>query len=153
VKPRVTYGLMVGLVGLILNACVSAAVGLCGPLLALLAGGVAGFLAAQGERPNTPTHGARLGAVAGGIAGALTLVGQLLGGMGALVLFQRAGVRLPLGMIPGPSEDVSRQLMYYISGLGLGACFGLAGVVMAALGGAGAGYLGTPTATEAASIE
>jgi hypothetical protein len=145
VKPRVKYGLIVGLVGLILNACVSAAVGLCGPFLALLAGGAAGFLAAQGERPNNPTDGARLGAVAGGIAGALTLVGQLLGGVGMLVLFQRSGLSLPIGTIPDLSADPSRQLMYYTSGLGVGTCLGLTGVVLAALGGAGAGYLGTPT--------
>jgi hypothetical protein len=152
VKPRVKYGLIVGIIGLMLNACVSAALGLCGPLLALLAGGAAGFLAAQGERASSQTDGARLGAVAGGIAGALTLIGQLLGGVGMLVLFQRSGLSLPFGTIPDPSADASRQLMYYISGLGLGTCLGLTGVVLAALGGAGAGYLGTPTPTEEGSV-
>ena len=95
--------------------------------------------------PRFLLNGARLGAVAGGITGVLTLVGQLLGGVGMLVLFQRSGLSLPFGTIPDPSADVSRQLMYYISGLGVGTCFGLTGVVLAALGGAGASYLGTPT--------
>ena len=60
-KPRVKYGLIVGIIGLILNACVSAAMGLCGPFLALLAGAAAGFLAAQGEKAISQTNGARLG--------------------------------------------------------------------------------------------
>jgi hypothetical protein len=151
VKARVKYGLIVGLAGLVLNACVSAAVGLCGPFLALLAGGAAGFLAAQGETANSQAHGARMGAVAGGIAGVLTLVGQLLGGLGMLVLFQLSGLSLPIGTIPDLSADPSRQLMYYTSGLGVGTCLGLVGILLAALGGAGAGYLGTPTPAEEAS--
>lgn len=151
-KPRIKYGLIVGIIGLVLNVCVSAAMGLCGPVMALLAGAVAGFLAAQGEKASSQAYGARLGAVAGGIAGALTSVGQLLGSMGALALFQRSGIGLPFGTIPSPSADVSQQLMYYIAGLGVGICFGLAGVFLAALGGAGAGYLGTPTLTEEASV-
>ena len=151
-KPRVKYGLIVGIIGLVLNVCVSTAIGICGPVVALLAGVAAGFLAAQGEKASNQADGARLGAVAGGIAGALVFVSQLLGGLGALVLAQRSGISLPFGAIPGPSADVSEQLLFYIGGLGVGVCFGLAGVVLAALGGAGAGYLGTPTPREEESV-
>jgi hypothetical protein len=49
--PRVKYGLIVGAVGLVLNTCFSAIISCCGPLAALLAGAVAGALAAREEDP------------------------------------------------------------------------------------------------------
>ena len=48
-QPRIKMGLIVGVIGLALNVCVSGFIGLCGPLVSLLAGGLAGFLAAQQE--------------------------------------------------------------------------------------------------------
>ena len=42
-KPRVKYGLRVGVAGLMLNMCVSAAMGVCGLVMSLLAGATAGL--------------------------------------------------------------------------------------------------------------
>ena len=72
-KPRVKYGLSVGVAGLLLNACVSAAMGACGLVMSLLVGAIAGFLTGQAEKAPEPSHGARLGAISGLIAGGLVL--------------------------------------------------------------------------------
>ena len=63
-QPRTRIGLIVGMIGLVLNICVAGFVGFCGPFLALVAGGIAGFFAAQQEKPLTKNEGARLGATA-----------------------------------------------------------------------------------------
>ena len=143
-KPRFKFGLLVGLIGLVLNICVSGFIGFCGPFTALLAGALAAFLAARQEQVGSKAGGARLGAVAGAIAGALVLIGQMLGGVGALALFQFGNVPLPFGTAPSPAADVSQQILDYTAGLTTGLCFGLVGVALAAGAGALAGYLSTP---------
>lgn len=143
-KPRIKFGLIAGLIGFVLNLCISSAFGICGPLTGLLAGAAAGFFAAQQEKASTKGNGARLGAVAGSIAGALVLIGQLLAGIAVLILSQTLGLSLPFGTVPNPSSEVSQQFFYYLGGLGAGLCFGLVDVAVALLAGAGAGYLGTP---------
>ena len=40
-QPRIKMGLAIGAVGLALNVCVAGFIGLCGPLVSLLAGGLA----------------------------------------------------------------------------------------------------------------
>lgn len=147
-RPWIKFGLIVGIIGLILNICVAAALGICGPVVALLAGVVAGFLAAQQEGVTVKGDGARVGAMSGGIAGALVLIGQLIGGLGVLVLVQYADITPIFGSIPPPGADASAQMLYYVSGLGVGMCFGVIGIVTAALGGAAGGYLGTPSPSE-----
>lgn len=142
--PRVKVGLLVGGIGLLLNTCVAVVLGLCGPFVALLAGALAGFMAAQQEKPLLKGDGARLGAVAGGIAGTLVCIGQVIGGLGALVLVQYAGLTPLFGRLPSASAGPGEQLVYYVAGLGTGLCFGLVGLVLAALAGAGGGYLGSP---------
>lgn len=144
-KPQIKFGLLVGVVSLVLNTCVASVLGVCGPFVALLAGAVAGFFAAQQEKAATKSDGARSGVIAGLIAGALTLIGQLIGGIGALAFVQFSDMTTPFGNVPSPSADASQQILYYVSGLGTGLCFGIVGIVLAALAGAGAGYLGTPT--------
>ncbi|MFN8387746.1 MAG: hypothetical protein U0V48_08355 [Anaerolineales bacterium] len=139
-KPRVKLGLIVGAIGLVLNICVSAFVGFCGPVFSLVAGGVAGFLAAQQEKLGIKSEGARAGATAGGIAGGLMILGQLLGGIGTLVYFQMQGADTLFGAVPtGGSSSVG----YYLGGLATGLCFGLIGAALAAGTGAGAGYFAT----------
>jgi hypothetical protein len=142
-RPRIKWGLLIGIIGALLTGGVATVFGLCGPLVALLGGAIAGFLAAQQEKLPVKSEGARAGAVAGGIAGGLVLIGQMLGGVGALLLVQYSGVKLAFGTVPPPTADVTHQLLYYASGLGTGVCFGLVGVALAALAGAAAGYLGT----------
>jgi hypothetical protein len=143
-QPRTKVGLIVGGIGLALNICVAGFVGFCGPFFALLAGGVAGFLAAQQEKLPTKRDGARAGAAAGGLAGGLIIVGQIIGGLGALFINQYRGVQAPIGNIPSLSADASTQMLYYLSGAGTALCFGILGALLAAGAGAGLGYFATP---------
>ena len=86
-------------------------IGICGPLVSLLAGGVAGFLAAQQEKLPTKNDGAKAGAMAGGIAGALVIIGQIIGGISALAIMQATGAQLPFGTIPS-TGDPSGMVIY-----------------------------------------
>ena len=142
-QPRTRVGLIVGVIGLVLNVCVSGAVGLCGPFVSLLAGAVAGFFAAQQEKLATKGDGARAGATAGAIAGGLIIIGQLIGGVAALFLLQNTGAQLPFGQIPSAADGATSQIIFYLSGAGTALCFGVVGAALAAAAGAGAGYLGT----------
>src|SRR5262245_49015256 len=142
-QSRTRIGLIVGGIGLVLNICVAGFIGFCGPVLSLIAGGVAGFLTAQREKPLTKNEGARAGAIAGGIAGALIILGQIIGGIGALFFMQARGMQLPFGQIPSPSSDPSTQIAFYAGGVGTALCFGLIGALLAAGAGAGAGYFAT----------
>ena len=144
-QPRMKIGLIVGGIGLVLNICVSGFVGFCGPVFALVAGGVAGFLAAQQEKLPSKGDGARAGATAGGITGGLIILGQIIGGIGALIYFQtvRNGNTI-FGQVPTLSSDPSALAGYYGGGLFTALCFGIVGALLAAGAGAGAGYLATP---------
>lgn len=142
-QPKVKVGLLVGVIGLVLNVCVAGAFGICGPAVSLIAGALAGFFTARQEHPATKGAGAQSGAISALIAGALVLVGQVFGAVGALALVQFSGIKLAFGQVPPPSASPSVQAIYYLSGLGTGLCFGLVGLVMAAMAGAGTGYLGT----------
>ena len=99
-KPRTRVGLIVGAIGLFLNICVSGFIGFCGPVFAMLAGGVAGFMAAQQEKLGIKGEGAKAGATAGGIAGGLMILGQLIGGVATLVYYQVAGADTLFGQVP-----------------------------------------------------
>ncbi len=142
-QPRIRIGLIVGAIGLFLNICVAGFIGFCGPVLSLVAGGVAGFFAAQQEKLATKGEGARAGGTAGGIAGALIILGQIVGGVGALFIMQARGGATPFGQIPSVSSDPTTQIVYYATGAGTALCFGLIGALLAAGAGAAAGYLGT----------
>ncbi len=142
-QPRIRMGLIVGVIGLALNVCVSGFVGFCGPLVSLIAGAVAGFFASQQEKMGTRGEGARAGAIAGGIAGVLIIIGQVIGGIAALYYLQSTGAMLPFGQIPSQSDTSSSQIVYYLSGAGTSLCFGIVGAALAAGAGAAAGYFGT----------
>ena len=142
-QPRVRLGLIVGAIGLVLNICVAGFVGFCGPFFSLLAGAVAGFLTAQQEKQPTKGDGARAGATAGGIAGGLIILGQVIGGLGSLAFYQYSGTQLPFGAAPSASAPASEMLIYYLTGIGTGLCFGAVGALLAAGAGAGTGYLAT----------
>ena len=142
--PRYRFGLLIGMVGLFLNICISGLFGLCGPLAAFVAGGVAGFMTARSEQPAVKADGARAGAVSGGIAGALVLLGQICGGLGALALIQFSNTPTFGGTAPPPDADIMLQLIYYGTGFGTALCFGIFGAVLAAIAGAGVGFLATP---------
>ena len=142
-QPRTRLGLTVGAIGLVFNICVAGFVGFCGPVLSLIAGGIAGYLTIQQEKPATKSDGARAGAVSGAIAGALIILGQIIGGVGALIFFQTSGTQLPFGQAPSPGADPSLNAVYYGSGIVTSFCFGLVGALLAAGTGAGSGYLAT----------
>ena len=142
-QSRTRIGLIVGVIGLVLNICVAGFIGFCGPVLSLIAGGVAGFLTAQREKPLTKNECERAGATAGGIAGGLIILGQVIGGIGALFFMQARGMQLPFGQIPSASSDPSTQIAFYLGGTGTALCFGIIGALLAAGAGAGAGYLAT----------
>ena len=142
-QPRIKLGLIVGAIGAVLNICVAGFVGLCGPVVSLLAGAAAGYFAAQQEKLGVKADGARAGATAGAIAGGLIIVGQIIGGVGALAFMQASGTQLPFGTIPSGSDGTSVQLLYYLSGAGTAFCFGIFGTLLAAGAGAGTGYLVT----------
>jgi hypothetical protein len=142
-QPRTRIGLIVGVIGLVLNICVAGFVGFCGPFFSLIAGGIAGFMAARQEKPFGKNEGARAGATAGGIAGALIILGQVIGGMGALAYMQASGVTPPFGQLPDLSGDPATQIGFYAGGIGTALCFGVIGALLAAGAGAAAGYLAT----------
>ena len=141
-QPRTRIGLIVGVIGLVLNICVAGFLGFCGPFLSLVAGGIAGYLAIQQEKPLTKNAGARVGATAGGIAGALIILGQIIGGIGALAYMQSSGMQTPFGAVPDLG-DPATSIGFYGGGIATAVCFGIIGALLAAGAGAGAGYLGT----------
>ncbi len=143
-QPRVKFGLIVGIIGLVLNSCVSLAFGICGPVMSLVAGAVAGFLTARAEAAPTQAGNAKAGAISGAIAGALVLLGQLCGAAGALVLALNMDFAPLGGSLPNPG-DTGGMIGFWLGGLGIGACFGLLGVVLAAGAGALIAYLTTPS--------
>ena len=143
-QPRIRIGLIVGFIGMVLNVCVSGFVGICGPFLSLIAGGLAGFFAARQEKSLTKGDGARAGAIAGGLAGGLIILGQIIGGIAALYYMQSTGMPSIFGQIPGASSAPAAQATYYLGGFGTALCFGIVGALLAAATGAGTAYLGTP---------
>ena len=140
-QPRIKLGLIVGVIGLALNVCVSGFIGLCGPFASLFAGGIAGYFAASQEKLTTKADGAKAGAIAGGIAGAFMIIGQIIGGIIALTIQQNMGA---VPFIGAPGSDFASQATFYLSGAATGFCFGLLGTAFAAGAGAGAGYVATP---------
>lgn len=142
-QPRTRIGLIVGVIGLVLNICVAGFIGFCGPVLSLVAGGIAGYFATQQEKPFTKNQAARVGATAGGIAGGLIILGQIIGGLGALAFMQSSGATTPFGQLPDISGDPATQVGFYAGGIGTALCFGVIGALLAAGAGAGAGYLTT----------
>lgn len=143
-QPRVRIGLIVGAIGAVLNICFAGVFSCCGPILSLVAGGLAGYFAAQEEKPTVKNDGARIGATAGGIAGGLIILGQIIGGVGALAFTQFSGAQVPFGQVPSPSGDPSQQVIFYVTGIGTALCLGLVGAGLAAGAGALTVYFTTP---------
>jgi hypothetical protein len=103
-QPRLRIGLIVGVIGLVLNVCLSGLVGICGPFLSLLAGAGAGFFAARQEKLLIKSDGAKAGAAAGCLAGGLIVLGQIIGGVGALYFMRARGMSTLCGQIPSAAS-------------------------------------------------
>lgn len=140
-KPHVKVGLIVGAVGLVVNTIASAFMGLCGPLVALVVGAIAGLLAVGKVQGPTKADSAKLAAVAAVIAGLMTAVGQFIGGFAVLIMAQQLEWELPFGQVPGAGATAAESAGYWLGGVFAGGCFGTVGVILAVLAGAAAGYL------------
>lgn len=144
-QRRTRVGLIVGLIGLVLNACLfgfASFLGFCGPLLSLIAGGIAGSFAVQQEKPANKREGARAGGTAGGIAGGLIILGQILGRLVSWLYLQSTGTPIDV-QVPNLSGDPASQIGLYAGGIGTILCFGLVSALLAAGAGAGLGYFVT----------
>lgn len=143
-QPRTRIGLIVGAIGLALNVCIfgfASFLGFCGPIIALIAGGIAGSFAVQQEKPAIKNEGARAGATAGGIAGSLIILGQILGGLGSWLYLQSSGTPIDIQAPDLPGGPATQIGLY--AGIGTVLCFGIVSVLLAAGAGAGVGYLVT----------
>lgn len=138
-KPKVRYGLVVGSIGAVVNIGISALFGFCGPIATLVAGGLAGWLTARALIGVQRSESVAQGAMSGAIAGSLMLVGQVIGGIGALLLIQASGTQPIFGKLPTNGVE---NAAYWAAGIGVGLCFGVIGLLLGAGTGAGAAYLG-----------
>lgn len=142
-QPRVKIGVIVGIIGLVLSTCLSGVMsflGFCGPIVSLIAGGIAGSLAVRQENPSTKNEGARAGGIAGGIAGGLIILGQLLGTIGLFLYLQSTGTPIDITLAPDVSGN---PIGYYAGGIAITLGLGIVGALLAAGAGAGLGYLVT----------
>ena len=138
-KPKVRWGLIVGLMGMVANVLVSFVLGLCGPLVALVVGAIAGAAAVGQVRPTERRQAAEEGGAAGAIAGLVVALGQVIGGLIALRSVLSGAIPLPFDLLP--EGDPSATYAYWVGGVGSGLCLGFVGLILAALAGAAAGYV------------
>jgi hypothetical protein len=101
-QPRIKMGLAIGTVGLALNICVSGFIGFCGPLVSLIAGGAAGFLAALQEK-------VPFGEVPTANSDPALMVGYYLGGIGTGLCFGIVGAILAAGVGAGAGYMVTQE--------------------------------------------
>ncbi len=151
-KPFLKFGLIAGGIGFLVIIPLSAFMGICGPIVPLLAGAAAGFLTAYLGKTNTQKEGAQQGAMAGGMSGVLTTLGQMIGGMIALYFIQTSGMPTAFGRAPNTSSPAYEVILFYGSGLATGMCFGIVGIMLGVAAGAIAGYLGTRSQPAPASL-
>lgn len=131
-SARVKVGLIAGGIGLVLTVCVSAAFGICGPVVSLIAGAIAGYFATKQESPATQGEGGKIGAISGAIAGGLCVIGQIIGGIIALTVLPNLAPQY---------AGVGGESGYWLGGGAVALCFGAAGTVLAAIAGYAVGYI------------
>jgi hypothetical protein len=136
-SARVKIGLIAGGISLVLTACVGALMGICGPAISLVAGAIAGYFAAKQEAPASQGEGGKVGATAGTIAGGLGVIGQIIGGIFALTILPPLMESLGNYSFSGASGEAS----YWIGGATTALCFGVVGVILAAIAGYATGYI------------
>lgn len=123
-KARI--GFVVGIIGLILNGLVSGFSGITGTILALVAGGIAGFVAARQGKFLSRREGAQVGAVAGGIAGGVVLIGQVIGAMMRLLSISSSeGALIQItSLLLGMAISIFLVIILALLGAGIGAVIG-----------------------------
>jgi hypothetical protein len=141
---RVRFGLIAGLIGLVVNLCASTPTACLGPFVALIVGAAAGYFTLQAEPP-TEGSAARLGASSGVIAGLLILVSHLIAAaVGPAVMLATQTQPFPYSFrLPQPGNG-GEMAMYWIGAIGTGLCMGVLSLGCAAGGGALAGSLVAP---------
>ena len=77
-KPRIMFGLIFGILGMLPSICASGLLGFCGSALMIVLAGGAGLLTGFREKAATRIDGGKAGAIAGALTGALLLIGQIL---------------------------------------------------------------------------
>jgi hypothetical protein len=154
-KQHVKIGLIVGVVGAVLNSCVSLLFGLCGPVVSIVAGIVAGFLSIHKQYGIEKKEAGKLGAISGAAAGAVIIFGQVLAAIGSLAITQAMGLPLLFntGYPPTASDGIAAQISYYLVGAVTGACLGLFGLILASAAGYGTAYFMAPAAVETIAEE
>lgn len=135
-SARIRIGLIAAVISLVLTVCVATAVGICGPAVSLIAGALAAYFVVKQEAPATQSEGGKAGAIAGAIAGAGGVIGQIIGGILTLTLLP--SIMESLG--DSSYSTVSGDAAYWLGGAGTAFCFGLGGVVLAAIAGYAVGY-------------
>jgi hypothetical protein len=138
-SPRIKIGLIVGAISLVLTTGMSLLVGLCGPVVSLVAGALAGYFTVKQESPASKSDGGKIGAIAGVITGAMGLIGQLIGSILALTIMPSLMKLVGNTTFLNPSS--AGEPGYWLGGLGTGFCIGLGGIVFSVLAGLGAGYI------------
>ncbi len=141
-KPQIKFGLICGIAGLLLNLLLAPVMAVCTPLVSLFAGGIAGYFTAKQADLPVQRMGGLAGAEAGGLAGGIILLGQALGVIIAIALFQ-GGISGVSSYMPAASDPLWLRIFTLSSAPGVAACFGLGGAILAALAGMVVGYTGT----------
>lgn len=136
-SARIKVGLIAGGIGLVLTVCVSLAVGICGPAVSLVAGALAGYFTVKQESPASQSEGGKAGAISGAIAGSLGIIGQIIGAILALTVLPSILEAAGNNSYSGYSD----QAVYWLSGAGTAFCFGIVGVILAAIAGYATGYI------------
>jgi hypothetical protein len=140
-KPFLKFGLLVGVIAMLVTIPVAALLGICAPLVAAIAGAAAGFLAVSSDKTLPKADGVKTGALAGGISGACTLIGQVIGGVAIMLIVQFTGMQLAFGSVPSASAEPAELIGYYAGGAGTVCCLGILGLALGAGAGALAGLL------------
>lgn len=122
-QPRIKMGLIVGVVGLVLNVCVlpdssGSADHLHPCWLEDWQGSSPQIRKNKQPRPMEPEQEPSQAA----LRAPLMIIGQMIGGVIALVLMQTSGTQLPFGTIP-TGDDPSMIGNFLSTGLGTGLCF------------------------------
>jgi hypothetical protein len=142
--PRYKSGLIVGVVGAVINLGVASLIGICGPFFGLLVGAAAGFWTARSEKAASRGDAAKAAAVSGAIAGAFMIVAQVIAAAITLIVSKSNGTISMFMPQTNPLSPETTQTLMWASGLGAGFCFGILDLLAAALAAAAAGYLATP---------
>jgi len=118
-KPRIKFGLLLGISGLTINICTAGLLNfiLVGPILI---GWMAGMMAAREEKLPDQLMSAQAGAVAGALAGVLSHLSLIVFMLGILVFSSPAEVESLFGRVPTLANPFSSSFLnwFFLANLG-----------------------------------